>query len=127
MGTDCCAAILSVKSALFDLIRKRKSFMTQGFDSITFLLWSRPGLDVDLMPRSNKKSLNSFVMITFRLQISRKCQRNHRKSKRILTEGPLFGSLKNFTFRTFSEMSRFHVGFTDNDSVIAWVRDTVLH
>ena len=52
--------------------------------------------------------------------------KNLRKPKRILTEGPLFGSLKTLTFHALSEMSRFSVGFTDSDDVSEWVCDTAL-
>ena len=67
------------------------------------------------------------VMIYFPLHISRKYQQNPQEPNRILTEGPLFGSLKSLTFRIPSDMSRFYLGFTDSGSVTAWVRDTALH
>ena len=72
-------------------------------------------------------SIFPLVRIYFQLRIFRKYQGNRQKPNRILTQGPLFGSLKPLSFRTFSEMSRFYVGFTDSDSVTAWGRGTAFH
>ena len=66
-------------------------------------------------------SCSAIVTIPFQIHISQKYLRNPQKQKQILTEGPLFGSLKPLTFRTFCDMSRFYVGFTDSDSVTTWV------
>ena len=54
------------------------------------------------IPRKKK-----ILTITFRVQISQKCHRNHQNPKCTLSEGPLLRSLKTLTFRTFSEISDF--------------------
>ena len=67
------------------------------------------------------------VIIIFVLILLQNILKNPQKQKPNLTEGPLFINLKSFTFRTFSEISRFYVGFTDIDGVTAWARNTALH
>ena len=45
----------------------------------------------------------------------------------MFTKGPAFRNLRTLAFRTFSEISRFCVGFTDSGDVTAWLCDTSLH
>ena len=51
--------------------------------------------------------------------------KNPQKRKSIHTEAPLFKSLKNFTFRSFSQISHFYVDFMGSAGVTAWMADTL--
>lgn len=67
------------------------------------------------------------VSTNFYIHISQKISTKSPKTKAHFTECPLSRGLKNFTFRTFSDMLRFCVGFTDSNRVPALVLDTTLH
>ena len=83
---------------------------------------------LDSLTRNSRKELSLEIKLSlFNSSFSENITKNPQKPKCILTEGPLFGSLKTLTFRTFSEISSFSVGFTDCDGVTALVRDTDLH
>ena len=79
------------------------------------------------LSEAGKNSEGPFCRFVFSSIFSENTSKDLQKPNRILTEGPLFGSLKTLTFRIFSEISRFFLGFTDSDSLTALVQDTALH